>query len=422
MEKPQPNREPHYDDYYEIDLREYITLLWEGKALIIGLFIVAVLAAGIISQYFIAPVYQTEAQMLAPTFNLSNEKQLDSDDYLSFLKSPKLGQKVINKFKLDKDKENFTVENLNKMLSVSSKKDSNLVTVTLESNDPQLAKKILSYWIKLFQQNVDEFIENHNNSYFRNLKQNMESSKEEYNTALNKWTSFNQKVNLNLLTSQLQERESRLSTFEIKKSDLQNNIEKLTAGYKEIQQMINNTDKFIVTREQISDSSLRKLKAIINDEDILENLITENESLSPQYSNLMNIKNKIQQKLTTNKAELNSLTNEIDKLQKEIPKLQSKVAQYQKQKGLLKDKLNMTRQNYQEGQLAYNQAMRELSQKNYQIDIVKQTIVPENPISPNKKLNVAIAGVLALMLGVFIVFFKEFMAEESIVETTSKKA
>ncbi|KXS48090.1 MAG: lipopolysaccharide biosynthesis protein, partial [Halanaerobium sp. T82-1] len=38
--------------------------------------------------------------------------------------------------------------------------------------------------------------------------------------------------------------------------------------------------------------------------------------------------------------------------------------------------------------------------------------LPEDPVSPNTKLNVAIAAVLGLMLAVFIVFFKEFMKEE----------
>lgn len=48
----------------------------------------------------------------------------------------------------------------------------------------------------------------------------------------------------------------------------------------------------------------------------------------------------------------------------------------------------------------------------YSLEVLDSPYLPENPVSPNKKLNVAIAAVLALMLAVFIIFFKEFMKEE----------
>lgn len=48
------------------------------------------------------------------------------------------------------------------------------------------------------------------------------------------------------------------------------------------------------------------------------------------------------------------------------------------------------------------------------IEIVDSAQAPEQPIAPNTTLNMAIAGVLALMLAVFIVFFREFMKEEEL--------
>ncbi|MCK8816310.1 Wzz/FepE/Etk N-terminal domain-containing protein [Natroniella sulfidigena] len=40
--------------------------------------------------------------------------------------------------------------------------------------------------------------------------------------------------------------------------------------------------------------------------------------------------------------------------------------------------------------------------------VLNQPFVPDDPVAPNKKLNLAIAGVLGLMLGVFVAFAKEF--------------
>ena len=42
------------------------------------------------------------------------------------------------------------------------------------------------------------------------------------------------------------------------------------------------------------------------------------------------------------------------------------------------------------------------------IRIIDEALVPRNPIKPNKLMNTAIAGVLGVMLGVFIIFLLEF--------------
>ncbi|MGB3978485.1 MAG: GNVR domain-containing protein [Tepidanaerobacteraceae bacterium] len=42
------------------------------------------------------------------------------------------------------------------------------------------------------------------------------------------------------------------------------------------------------------------------------------------------------------------------------------------------------------------------------IMVVSPAIVPESPVAPRKMLNVAIAMVLGLMLGVFVVFFMDY--------------
>ncbi len=41
-------------------------------------------------------------------------------------------------------------------------------------------------------------------------------------------------------------------------------------------------------------------------------------------------------------------------------------------------------------------------------ELIKYPSIPQAPIKPNKKLNLAISGVLGLFLGVFIAFFTEF--------------
>ncbi len=55
-----------------------------------------------------------------------------------------------------------------------------------------------------------------------------------------------------------------------------------------------------------------------------------------------------------------------------------------------------------------------ISQKQYSLidsretQIIKNLVVSENPIKPNKKFNIVIAGILGLFLGIFVAFFREW--------------
>lgn len=43
------------------------------------------------------------------------------------------------------------------------------------------------------------------------------------------------------------------------------------------------------------------------------------------------------------------------------------------------------------------------------IQVVDEALVPEHPIKPNKKMNVAIAGILSIMIALFVIIMIEFM-------------
>ena len=406
------NEERYYDEY-EIDLREYINLLWDGKGIIIGLFIAAILIAGLVSQFFIAPVYQTEAQFLAPSFTLLSNKEIGKGEYLSFFKNAGIEEKIINEFNL-KERSETSIKNLEKSAELSIKEDTNLVTVNFKDNDPQLAQKILNKWLYLFQERVIGFIEENNRGYLQNLKTSMNKIKRDYKIALNKWTDFKKRINLQLLVSQLQNKQQRLISFQEKVANLKMKIKSNNSQLKEVASQLNSINQFLVTEERISEGSLRKLELIIKDEKLINSLITENEILNPLYNRLQQQKSNLEEQLVAAESELASSTSEVKELKQDIVNLQKQVADYRQQEELLQYSLKTSRNNYQSAKVAYNKARQRLNQVTYQINIVNSAIAPQNPVSLNTKLNIAIAGVLALMLGVFIVFFKEFMAEEGI--------
>lgn len=43
------------------------------------------------------------------------------------------------------------------------------------------------------------------------------------------------------------------------------------------------------------------------------------------------------------------------------------------------------------------------------VEVIDKAQVPVNPVSPNKKMNIAIAAVLGVMIGLFVIFLMEFL-------------
>jgi capsular polysaccharide biosynthesis protein len=404
--------EDRYYDEYEIDLREYIKLLWNNKGIIIGLFILAVLVAGIYSQFYLIPTYQTEARIYAPFFTFANQQELKQTDYLSFMRKPEIESEVINKFDLKKSDQNYTIANLDKKLKVTSNDNSNLVNIKMNGTKPKQMKKVLNFWVDRFENSVIKFLSKRNNAYLSKLENTMNNNKDTLVDKRERLTNFTKNINLGLLKNRLRSKENRIVKIENRIIRLQTDIKKNRSEYKEIKNQLQKSDKFIITKEMISYESLQKLRRLFNEDILLNNLATKSENLNPQYNRLISEKNSLEQDLEVDKVELDILHEEVNVVDKRIKYLQKKVSEKDQELNQIRQNIEIAQKNYQSAEMVYSDAEQLLSQKKYQITVIKNPIVPQSPISPNTKLNIAIARVLSLMLGVFIVFFREFMREE----------
>ena len=70
---------------------------------------------------------------------------------------------------------------------------------------------------------------------------------------------------------------------------------------------------------------------------------------------------------------------------------------------LVNDTYNAFLEKYEEIRITKSSAIGDAS-----IIIISPAVEPTNPVAPNKKMNIAIAAVFGLMLGVFIAFFIEY--------------
>jgi succinoglycan biosynthesis transport protein ExoP len=109
-------------------------------------------------------------------------------------------------------------------------------------------------------------------------------------------------------------------------------------------------------------------------------------------------------------SQKSSLTLNIQKIQTELESLQADLAQkqteynrVQRQFNIAQDTYNTFFQKYQEARITTTSKIGDAN-----IMVVSPAIVPDRPVAPRKALNLAIAMVLGLMVGIFTVFFMDY--------------
>jgi len=133
-------------DFEEIDLKEYLGLLVERRRLIIGIFILGILA-GTLVNFLAEPVYQSDT-----IIKLSNSsgKYSNMNYAKQKIKSLNYIEEITKELNLS-----YTLDKLNKFRENNLKVDKledDVLAISFKSNDPQKAKQILSGIIDFFKQ------------------------------------------------------------------------------------------------------------------------------------------------------------------------------------------------------------------------------------------------------------------------------
>jgi len=162
----------NYDEY-EIDLREYIMLLWDHKIFIGGLVVLAVIAAFILSSFVLSPQYETKTRI-----QLSNYEGLYSepDTAVQLLSSTGLMQKVMSNLGVEMSASELN-SYINNNLTVNQIGDTSIISITVKSDKPELSLNIAEGIITNFENNSNEYFENkieNERKYLSDLKTDLE--------------------------------------------------------------------------------------------------------------------------------------------------------------------------------------------------------------------------------------------------------
>lgn len=145
-----------------ISLKELFQTLKKRLALIIIIAALATVTSGIVSYFFLTPIYQSSTQILVnkskseeEVYNY-NEVQTNLqliNTYNVIIKSPAILDKVIKQEKL-----NMSAGALNELITVGSEQDSQVVNITVQNEDPQKAADIANAIAKTFQTEISKIM------------------------------------------------------------------------------------------------------------------------------------------------------------------------------------------------------------------------------------------------------------------------
>ncbi|WP_342541573.1 Wzz/FepE/Etk N-terminal domain-containing protein [Paenisporosarcina sp. FSL H8-0542] len=146
-----------------ISLQEFFQTLRKRMLLIFSITLLVTALSGVISFYFITPIYESSTQLLINQEDTNTNQMPDLDiqtnlqlinTYSIIIKSPAILDLVIKELAL----ENMTTQSLNKKINVNSEGDSQVVTITVQDADQYIARDIANSTADIFQREITDLM------------------------------------------------------------------------------------------------------------------------------------------------------------------------------------------------------------------------------------------------------------------------
>jgi len=396
----------------EISLRELIEILISRKKIICIVTIFAVACSAIFSFFIIDPKYEAKMILMASgTTNDLGNTQLGNtqtagngniDNMLNFIskypsmnietyrqqiKTPEVLEKTIKDLKLE---DKYNVNTLADKINLETIKDTNLITIKLEDEDPKLAADIVNKLGENFVLFVSNNAGERSAKTSEYLKEQMEVEKKNYDQALLELKEMLSKPRgADELDLELKAKLKQITNFKIQINELSIKKDALTSAIK-------------VSQSDAGESSSLMLQP---------NLSGKKSSVPSSINFSLSDSTKVLKiELAEVETSLNSMKSKLAELQNDIEKLQIEYQDKMHKENLAKKKVEIAQKNYETFVAKYEEVKVTESSKigEASITIVSKAYPSSNPVSPRKALNMAISLVLGLMVGIFTAFFQEY--------------
>ncbi|GAB6086148.1 GumC family protein [Alkaliphilus crotonatoxidans] len=384
----------------EISLRELIEILIKRKIIIIGITIVSILLSAVVSFLILEPVYETRMVLMASQYSdkiqstqttgegidsilnsLSQYPTMTLETYRQQITAPRVMRETIAQLGLE---EEYDVASLAEAITLETIKDTNLISIKMQHTDPEKAAQIVNKVGENFVVFVADKAKENATTSSAYVESQMAIEKEKLDAALEELKEFlSQPRGVSELSREIEARLQQITDYKTKLTDLEIRQSALKSSILVAEQEAKDTNRILLKNQDNQDT----MQLTIEDTATLLKI-----ELAEVESNITNIK-----------EVLIALQNEIEETQVE---LQDK----KHQERLVNQKVNIAQNTYDAFVKKYEELrVTESSQiGEATITVMSRAYPTTKPVAPRKALNVAIATVLGLMIGVFAAFFIEY--------------
>ena len=420
----------------EISLKELIEVLLKRKTIIFTITIISILTSGVLSFFVLEPVYESKAVIMVSDFaarvetpeaedvgvenilaGLSQFPVLTMETYKQQASSPEVLLAVIEELDLE---EEYNVRTLANIISINTIKDTNLISVVVQHNDPEKASEIANVFANKFIVFVSEKTKERSTVASQYIEEQKLIEKQKLDDALIELKDFlAQPEGTSEISKELSAKLGLLTSFKTQIVQNRLSLEVLTKALQETKNQLRETpQKFTTTRSILEDSLLADVirESTGKTSQEIAPIQMEAEEMNSIYIGLTSRIANSSISIVETKTRIDNIDRAINDTQAEIETLQAQLAEKQHEERIINQRVSIAQGIHD----SFNRKHEELRvAESAQIGkdsmlVMSRAISGDAPVAPRKALNVAIAAVLGLMMGVFIAFFVEYWKTEGI--------
>ena len=409
----------------EIDLREYINVIVRRWKWILGITLTTVVTAAIVSFFLLAPVYEAKAGVIIvksrsevtfePKYRTLTEEELGSvgidinarrKALEALVKSSSVASEVIAKLGSTLEPEEQDVNTLLEM--VETKANGDLISIKVRGKDPSKIAAIANAWGEDYEEYVNELYGGSPQSLgdIQTQVAEAESSYKEVQEALARFTGDNQ---IEALTREIGAKQNTLADHYTTGRSLDRLIADVRALRDQSRQETASSptgtgNSLSIMLLQASAFTLLSPGLPVELQLSFDDMAGLESSAEEQVQDL----DALLSILEARREEVQSLIDE-GTLQQEILQLQEQLERERARKQELTSARDLAWETYDT--LARKEAEVGVASQvtDTEVRLAVPAVEPKEPVAPNKVLNIAVAGMLGLMAGVFGAFFIEFL-------------
>ena len=221
---------------------------------------------------------------------------------------------------------------------------------------------------------------------------------------------FNETNRIEILENEIRGKAAKVLNYELRLADVKLSFKEENAKKEQIIATLKEQDKILKLNKSITDDQFfHQLISYITKGNLEAiNLTYVSEEINPIYYYFA------QKLISTNilisslQAEENQLIENIDDFNLKLETLRKELAQEKLTQSRLEREYNTAIGVYDVLSQKAEEVKIAVATESGMVKIANLAYEPKYPIKPNKKLNILIAGVLSLFIGIFVAYFMEF--------------